>query len=94
MTQGLEQWYASRCDGEWEHQYGIRIDTLDNPGWNVAIDLHATNKQKVTLSRVKIERSERNWIHYWVDKERFLIACGPENLSEAVQIFIRWFACD
>jgi hypothetical protein len=28
----LEAWYASRCDGEWEHGYGISIETLDNPG--------------------------------------------------------------
>jgi hypothetical protein len=23
----LERWYVSPCDGDWEHSYGIRIDT-------------------------------------------------------------------
>lgn len=32
----LERWYASQCDDNWEHSYGIRIDTLDNPGWRIA----------------------------------------------------------
>ena len=38
----LEQWYEKTCDGDWEHIYGISIDTLDNPGWRVRIDLRET----------------------------------------------------
>lgn len=29
----LERWYAAQCNGDWEHTYGITIETLDNPGW-------------------------------------------------------------
>ena len=28
----LQRWYLERCDDGWEHSYGVRIDTLDNPG--------------------------------------------------------------
>jgi hypothetical protein len=28
----LLQWYAAHCDSEWEHTYGVTLDTLDNPG--------------------------------------------------------------
>ena len=35
----LEKWYFSMCDGSWEHFYGVKIDTLDNPGWMVLIDI-------------------------------------------------------
>ena len=38
----LQNWYHSNCDGGWEHLYGVKIDTLDNPGWSVAIDLEDT----------------------------------------------------
>jgi hypothetical protein len=38
----LEDWYASRCDGDWERSFGITIETLDNPGWAVRIDLAET----------------------------------------------------
>jgi hypothetical protein len=31
LTQ-IEQWYKSNCNGLWEHQFGLRIETLDNPG--------------------------------------------------------------
>jgi Immunity protein 53 len=57
----LEKWYLQRCNGEWEHQWGVSIETLDE------------------------------WIQYWVEKNYFQAACGPLNLSEAIQIFIDWF---
>lgn len=28
----LQQWYHSMCDGDWEHCYGVKIETSDNPG--------------------------------------------------------------
>lgn len=39
MLQWIQEWYKSNCDGYWEHMYGVKIDTLDNPGWIVHIDL-------------------------------------------------------
>ncbi|GHB54781.1 hypothetical protein GCM10010331_48120 [Streptomyces xanthochromogenes] len=29
----LQSWYSAQCNGDWEHEWGIKIDTLDNPGW-------------------------------------------------------------
>jgi hypothetical protein len=45
----------------------------------------------VTLAPIKIDRHQDNWLHYWVEKEEFLIACGPQNLSESIKVFIDWF---
>ena len=87
----LEQWYAGQCNGDWEHRYGVRIDTLDNPGWSIEIDLRDTRKQTCVLERQKIDRTEKDWIQYWIEKQQFRIACGPLNLSEAAEIFVRWF---
>jgi|GEM_PF-3181522 len=33
----LTNWYQNQCDGDWEHKYGVSIETLDNPGWIVKI---------------------------------------------------------
>jgi hypothetical protein len=38
----LHHWYLAQCDGDWEHSNGISIETLDNPGWSVKIDLSDT----------------------------------------------------
>jgi len=87
----LERWYASQCNGKWEHGYGIHIDTLDNPGWSIRISLQDTRRQDSVLERKSIERTENDWIQYWIEKQKFHVACGPLNLSEAVEIFVRWW---
>ena len=94
MVSALERWYLSRCDGEWEHAHGVRIDTLDNPGWHVSIDLQETKKEGKILAREKIERDRNDWVQFWVEGSQFQIACGPLNLSEAIEIFVKWFASD
>ena len=33
----VNEWFKSQCNGDWEHDYGITIQTLDNPGWSVDI---------------------------------------------------------
>jgi hypothetical protein len=87
----LEEWYAARCDGDWEHSWGVKIDTLDNPGWTISINLNDTRAESRNLERLKIVRTENDWIHYWVEKRSFQIRCGPLNLTEAVEIFVTWF---
>jgi hypothetical protein len=91
MISKLENWYTAHCNGEWEHAYGIRIDTLDNPGWSLKIDLNETSRENAALQRIRIERSDQDWIEYWTEKNQFHIACGPQNLSEAISIFVDWF---
>ena len=87
----LEKWYAARCNGTCEHGYGVKIDTIDNPGWTVRIGLRGTAKENSRLERVKIDRTEDNWIHYWIEKSEFHMRCGALNLSEAIQLFVDWF---
>jgi len=81
----------------WQHAriplfvFGVEISTIDNPGWSVGVDLHDTHKQEATFEHVKIDRKPDDWIHYWAQKQKFQIRCGPLNLSEAIEIFARWF---
>lgn len=56
----LTDWYKSNCDGDWEHSYGIRIDTLDNPGWFINIDLIDT-KQDGKMISIKVENTDDDW---------------------------------
>jgi len=87
----LENWYSSHCNGDWEHQSGIEIDSLDNPGWHITIDLTGTKGENKTLERTKLGRSENDRLQYWVENRKFNAACGPKNLSELIGIFCEWF---
>lgn len=33
----IMRWYASQCDGDWEHEHGMSIETIDNPGWALEV---------------------------------------------------------
>ena len=90
----LEGWYMAQCNGEWEHSYGVKIETLDNPGWRIRIDLSETKKQGSELKRTSVERDENDWLECWTEDNRFNLACGPLNLSEAVDFFVQWFESD
>jgi hypothetical protein len=82
----LENWYESHCNGDWEHQYGIKIGTLDNPGWRITFDLTGTRSED-KIFEVELERTKNDWLQCWVDNDKFNAACGPKNLSEVINIF-------
>ena len=87
----LQQWYLSHCDGVWEHSYGVKIETLDNPGWYVTIDLADTELAARSFSEVqRLERDELNWIHCRVAEGKFEGRGGPLMLEEIVKIFLVW----
>jgi hypothetical protein len=39
LLEQIQNWYAGQCDGRWEHSFGIKIETLDNPGWTCPASL-------------------------------------------------------
>jgi immunity protein 53 of polymorphic toxin system len=83
----LECWFVEQCDDDWEHQYRIKLETLDNPGWALAVDLTGTNLQDHRIPWQRIDRSDSDWLHYWSDGARFEARCGAANLVEAIAAF-------
>ncbi len=54
LVDEIQVWYETQCNGDWEHDYGLTIVTLDNPGWKVTINLTGTklvNKHFEILSK-------------------------------------------
>jgi len=86
----LQGWYLAMCDGDWEHQEGIKINTLDNPGWSLHISLHATYLEELEFERIQINRSEHDWIHCERKSFGFEGHGGPLNLNELIGIFRNW----
>jgi len=86
----LQSHYRSLCNGDWEHQYGFKIETLDNPGWYLIADLADTRMDGVTFTAVEVQRTEDDWVHCRVEAGVFKGAGGPENLVELISIFHKW----
>ncbi len=93
----LCRWYQLQCDGDWEHDFGVSLSTLDNPGWRVKINLTETSLELRAFDSLKIERSPDNWIHADIrtDQGRTIwsAAGGPGNLEEMITLFVDWADC-
>lgn len=86
----LEGWYAARCDGVWEHDHGVRIDTIDNPGWSLVVDLDSEEAMRLGHCEAKFNRAPDNWIACAVSGSRFEGYGGPSNLRDIIGVFLDW----
>jgi hypothetical protein len=84
----LESWYRKQCDGDWEHEFGIKIENLDNPGWNLVVPLRGTNLEQKPFSTLDINRTETDWI-YCKKADGYFDGCGgTHNLEELIAVFL------
>ena len=86
----LSKWYQSNCDGFWEHMYGIQIDSLDNSGWKVDIDLIDTLLEDREFEKIQIKNSDADWILCFVENDVFKGRGDPSKLKEILIVFKDW----
>ena len=86
----LLEWNCSQCDGDWEHKHGVKISTIENPGWRFSISLEGTQLESIPFQIIAIDRKEHDWAHCYIRNKEFQGACGLLNLSEVLQIFRHW----
>jgi len=87
MINWIQTWFKSQCDGNWEHSDGIHINTIDNPGWEVTINLEGTTIESMVSPWKIFGDFEKSWIGYKVENNRFNGACDPLNLDNLLLIF-------
>lgn len=90
----LCEWYKSKCDGKWEYNFGIKIGTLDNPGWLIDIDLNNTDLIDEQFNKIQILIYDNNWIYCNVENEIFKGRGGVDKLEDILNIFSEWVTKD
>ncbi len=90
----LEQWYQAHCNGDWEHRSGIRIETLDNPGWHVRIDLEGTGMADKPFAQPDVGQGadDGDWLYCDVQDGAFDGYGGPGQLGAILHAFQEWCA--
>ena len=91
---GLQAWYEAQCDGDWEHDEGIAIGTLDNPGWSLRINLVGTELENRQFSPVEDMAPEQNWLRCWLEDGKFHAVGGPTMLAAMIRTFLDWAEAD
>ncbi|NJK29772.1 MAG: rhodanese-related sulfurtransferase [Acaryochloris sp. RU_4_1] len=92
----LQHWYLSQCNGDWEHTYGVSIETLDNPGWSCIIDLSETILENVKFQKYSYGVEEQThssgdeWLVCKVKDKKFMGYGGSQKLEEIIEVFLKW----
>jgi hypothetical protein len=87
MINWIENWYKSQCNDDWEHNFGVKITTIDNPGWEITIDLNSTNLSSLSFPWTLVGDFESSWVGYKIENNQFNGASDPQNLSTLLNIF-------
>lgn len=92
----LIDWYMSNCDGDWEHTYGVMLQTLDNPGWWLTVDLKGTELDGAKIEPIcegcdtQNNPNQPSWIHCRIEDNVFSAACNPIQLPRLFIEFERF----
>jgi hypothetical protein len=91
----LSIWFQQQCNGDWEHTQGITIQSTDNPGWWVTIDLTGTALEQKPFAPV-VHGDFANgdprppWLHCRVKESVFHGAGDTGQLDEILGVFLAW----
>lgn len=90
MIKWLQEWYMSQCNEDWEHIFGIKINTVDNPGWQVQIDIEDTELEEKEFDMYRNYINDEDWIICRVKDRKFKGGGDPTKLNEIIRIFKEW----
>jgi hypothetical protein len=88
VVKRLQRWYARHCDGDWEHDCGVSIESCDNPGWWVKVYLRHTAFESADFPRMSENVNEagfplgRRWFDCSVMNGQWQGAVTKRHLSE------------
>jgi hypothetical protein len=91
----IQEWFQNQCDGEWEHARRITLESCDNPGWWLKIDLQGTNLENKKFKEIKtgdfsLNMPEPPWIHLYVENGVFNGAGDAMQLENILRYFLDW----
>jgi Immunity protein 53 len=83
----LNDWYIKNCDGDWEHYYGIKIETIDNPGWTIEIDTEGSLYELQNIPWTFFEKCSSDWYGYKVEEKKFEASGDHTKLEFLINLF-------
>lgn len=92
----LQVWYSRQCNGEWEHSSGISIQSCDNPGWWVRINLAGTPLEKRVFTEVAegVDAGRfalgEHWLSCRTENDTWHGAGDKSKLKRILEIFLAW----
>lgn len=92
----LQSWYTRQCNGTWEHTAGVLIESCDNPGWWVKINLLGTPLQSCSFTELAEGVNEQRfplgprWLSCRVEGGTWHGAGDETQLERILDVFLAW----
>ena len=92
----LQSWYARQCNGVWEHASGVAIDSCDNPGWWVKVNLAGTELERQAFAEIQENvdsaRSAQGprWFNCRVEAHTWHGSGDETQLERILETFLHW----
>jgi len=86
MIKWLEKWKEEISDD----MCRIKIETLDNPGWIVEINLEYTGFEIKEFEKFSYDNSDDDWIVCEIENKTFIGSGDPYKLENIINIFRLW----
>jgi len=83
----LQQWYASKCDGEWEFREGIKLLSTSNPGWSVEINVSDTILEDSYIPSKYVKKTSDDWYSFVLEDALFTGSGDPTKLEFILTAF-------
>lgn len=83
----IQNWFKNNCDGDWEHGEAIQINTLDNPGWEVEVDISNTSIANIDIKWILNENGPQDWYGVKIENKKFSAAGDAGKLTFLLGLF-------
>lgn len=83
----ISNWFSSECNGDWEHENQIKIETVSNPGWYITIDLTGTSLEELYIENDTIEKSDDDWYFFGIKDKQFKASGDLKKISFLLNTF-------
>lgn len=90
MLFNLQKWLEAQIDGDWEHEYSVKIETTDNPGWSISIPIIRTSLEGYVYE-YKEYFSESDWFEISSNGNYFISYCSLNRIDYVLDLFLHDF---
>ena len=87
ILEWIQNYFKNNSDGDWEHSSGIQITTLDNPGWDVEIDISNTSLANFKLDWILNENGKQDWYGVKIENQKFNASGDAGKLKFLLGLF-------
>lgn len=87
ILEWIQHWFEDNCDGKWERGQGIQITTLENPGWEVEIDISNTSIANLKMEWILNELGPHDWYGVKIEDQKFSASGDVGKLEFLLGLF-------